>query len=170
RGHVLAERAESLGREWEPPHGFELLRDDHVLRRRVRGIGLEGGDDASRLVEVARKRVFALADARRPNLERPRIVRELVERELWSRPAANGVPEATVPVEPAQRQKLPAMVGDEVDSVDEIREDRFADEVVEPEPEEGELRSFVPERNLGLKRRRRLAVDPVEPVEVRAGT
>src|SRR5262249_47332328 len=71
----------------------------------------------------------------------------LVERGAEARPRV-GLRRAVVPatgrrVEPVERQQLPGVVGEQMDRVDDVLEHLFADELVEADANEAELRAHV---------------------------
>ena len=72
-------------------------------------------------------------------------------------------------VEAVERQQLPALVREQVHRLDDVVEDRLADEVVEAHAREAERRAGAAEHGLRVHRRRPLRVDRIHAVDVRAG-
>jgi hypothetical protein len=78
-------------------------------------------------------------------------------------------PQARVGIEAVEREQLPALVGEEVHGLDDVLEDLLADEVVEADAGEGELRAQATLHCLLLHSLRPVRVDPIETMEVRPG-
>ena len=136
RGQQLRE---PFAREREPADPFELLAERRVDR------GPAGGAAAtaamiSRAASSCRASTLsgAVANGGGAALERSGCR----TRPPAGRRAVAVPPQAAVGIEAVERQQLPAFVGEQVDGVDDVLEDRLADEVVEGQP--GEARAWRP--------------------------
>src|SRR5262249_48989098 len=131
----------------------------------TRRMRLHGADGTPRRLELAWQN--ALGRARKS----PRHVRYGGAQARTSvRGAGAMVPQPAVGIESVQRQQLPGIASEQVDGVEDVCEHCLADEVVEREPGERQLRAHVSPAHLGVHPRRELIIDVVEPVEIWTGT
>src|SRR5262249_4557974 len=153
-----------------PAQPFEVWRARCLLD--LERAELVGGrrDDLLRFLEVARQRPLGLGRVPRAVFHLARAIRDIGEAHRALRRRGAMAPLAAVWLEPVMRQEAPAVVGDEVNRVDQELKLRLAEEVVEVDAHPARLDAFTPAHDLALEFLAGLDVDAEQAVAVRAGT